>query len=70
LDIIDFSPTIEEIQMENQAYIEERKTIDEHLHHDNAVLQEKVNSLQWLVDGMTQSNRSLRAQFCLLVYLL
>jgi hypothetical protein len=38
------------------------KTIDTHLHHDNAFLQEKVNSLQWLVDEMTKSNRSLRAQ--------
>jgi hypothetical protein len=42
--------------------LEERKIIDAHLHHDNAVLQAKVNSLQWLVDGMTQSTHILRAQ--------
>jgi hypothetical protein len=42
--------------------LEERKTVDVHLHHDNAVLQEKVNSLQRLVDEMTKSNRSLKAQ--------
>jgi hypothetical protein len=34
--------------------------MDRHLHHDNVVLQEKVNSLQWLVDQMTNDNRSLR----------
>jgi hypothetical protein len=64
-EITDSSPTIEELQRENHQLLqqlEERKTIDAHLHHDNAVLQEKVNSLQRLVDGMTQSNRSLRAQ--------
>jgi predicted RNase H-like nuclease (RuvC/YqgF family) len=33
-----------------------------HLHHDNAILQEKVNSLQRLVDEMTKTNRNLRAQ--------
>jgi hypothetical protein len=42
--------------------LEERKTIDTYLHHDNAVLQAKVNSLQRLVDDMTKSNHSLRAQ--------
>jgi hypothetical protein len=42
--------------------LEERKTVDVHLHHDNAVLQEKVNSLQWLVDEMNKSNHSLKAQ--------
>jgi hypothetical protein len=36
--------------------------MDRHLHHDNVVLQEKVNSLQRLVDQMTTSNRSLRTQ--------
>jgi predicted RNase H-like nuclease (RuvC/YqgF family) len=64
-EIIDFALTIEKLQRENHQLLqqlEERKTIDAHLHHDNAVLQEKVNSLQRLVDGMTQSNRSLRAQ--------
>jgi hypothetical protein len=43
------SPTIEKIQQENDQFLqqlEERKTLDKHLHHDNAVLQEKVNSLQ------------------------
>ena len=63
--IIDSAPTIEELQRENHQLLqqlEERKTIDAHLHHDNAVLQTKVNSLQWLVDEMTKSNRSLRAQ--------
>jgi hypothetical protein len=51
--ITDSAPTIEELQMENHQLLqqlEERKTIDAHLHHDNAVLQAKVNSLQWLVD--------------------
>jgi hypothetical protein len=64
-DITDSTPTIEDLKKENHQLLqqlEERKTIDAHLHHDNAVLQEKVNSLQWLVDGMTQSNCSLRAQ--------
>jgi hypothetical protein len=64
-EINDFSPTIEDIQRENHyllQQLEERKTIDAHLHHDNAILQEKVNSLQWLVDGMTQYNLSLRSQ--------
>jgi hypothetical protein len=36
--------------------------MDTHLHHDNAVLQEKVNSLQRLVDKMTKANCNLRAQ--------
>jgi hypothetical protein len=65
LEITDSAPTIEELQRENHQFLqklEERKTIDAQLHHDNAVLQEKVNSLQWLVNGMTQSNRSLREQ--------
>jgi hypothetical protein len=59
------TPTIEELQRENHQLLqklEERKIIDAHLHHDNAVLQEKVNSLQRLVNGMTQSNHILRAQ--------
>ena len=64
-EITDSAPTIEELQRENHQLLqqlEERKTIDAHLHHDNAVLQEKVNSLQRLVDGMTQYNCSLREQ--------
>jgi hypothetical protein len=36
--------------------------MDRHLHHDNAVLQEKVNSIQQLVDQMTNDNRILHAQ--------
>jgi predicted RNase H-like nuclease (RuvC/YqgF family) len=36
--------------------------MDTHLHHDNAVLQAKVNSLQRLVDEMTKANHNLRAQ--------
>ena len=36
--------------------------MDRHLHHDNAVLQAKVNSIQWLVDQMTNENHSLHAQ--------
>jgi len=36
--------------------------MDRHLHHDNAILQAKVNSLQILVDQMTNDNCSLRAQ--------
>jgi hypothetical protein len=42
--------------------LEERNTLDEHLHHDNAILQEKVNSLQQLVDKMTKTNCNLREQ--------
>jgi peptidoglycan hydrolase CwlO-like protein len=64
-EIIDYVPTIDQLQKENRQLLqqlEERKTIDVHLHHDNAVLQEKVNSLQWLVDEMTKSNHTLRAQ--------
>jgi hypothetical protein len=48
-EITDSAPTIEELQKENHhllQQLEERKTIDTHLHHDNAVLQTKVNSLQ------------------------
>jgi hypothetical protein len=63
--IIDSAPTIKKLQKENShllQQLEERKTIDTHLHHDNAVHQAKVNSLQRLVDEMTKSNRSLRAQ--------
>ena len=61
----DSTPAIEKLQKENHQLLqqlEERKTIDTHLHHDNAVLQEKVKSLQQLVDEMTKSNRSLKAQ--------
>jgi hypothetical protein len=36
--------------------------MDTYLHHDNAVLQAKVNSLQRLVDEMTKANHNLRAQ--------
>ena len=64
-EITDFAPTIEKLQKENHhllQQLEERKTIDTHLHHDNAFLQEKENSLQWLVDEMTKSNRSLKEQ--------
>jgi hypothetical protein len=60
--ITDSVPTIEQLQKENHQLLqqlEERKTIDAHLHHDNAVLQTKVNSLQRLVDEMTKSNRNL-----------
>jgi hypothetical protein len=63
--IIDSGPAIEKLQKENHQLLqqlEERKTIDSHLHHDNVVLQSKVNSLQRLVDEMTKSNFSLRAQ--------
>jgi hypothetical protein len=63
-EITDFAPTIEKLQKENHKLLqqlEERKTIDAHLHHDISVLQAKVNSLQRLVDEMTKSNCSLRA---------
>jgi chromosome segregation ATPase len=61
----DHTPIIEKLQQENAQLLqqlEERKTMDRHLHHDNAVLQEKVNSLQRLVDQMTTTNRSLQMQ--------
>jgi hypothetical protein len=48
-EISNLAPTIEKLQQENDQLLkqlEERKTLDEHLHHDNAILQEKVNSLQ------------------------
>ena len=64
-EIIDSALAIEKLQKENSQFLqqlEERKTIDTHLHHDNAVLQAKVNSLQRLVDEMTKSNRNLKAQ--------
>jgi predicted RNase H-like nuclease (RuvC/YqgF family) len=64
-EISDHTPVIEKLQQENVQLLqqlEERKTMDRHLHHDNAVLQEKVNSLQRLVDKMTNDNRSLHAQ--------
>jgi hypothetical protein len=63
--ISDHTPTIEKLQQENVhllQQLEERKTMDRHLHHDNVILQEKVNSLQILVDQMTNENRSLCAQ--------
>jgi hypothetical protein len=63
-EITDSALAIEKLQKENHQLLqqlEERKTIDTHLHHDNAVLQVKVNSLHWLVDEMTKSNHSLRA---------
>jgi hypothetical protein len=40
-EITDSVPTIEKLQKENHKLLqqlEERKTIDTHLHHDNAVL--------------------------------
>jgi ribosome-associated translation inhibitor RaiA len=64
-EIIDSVPTIEQLQKENHQLLqqlEERNTVDVHLHHDNVVLQGKVNSLQWLVDEMTKSNHSLKEQ--------
>jgi hypothetical protein len=64
-EIFDLAPTIEKLQQENDQLLqqlEERKTLDKHLHHDNVVLQAKVNSLQRLVDEMTKSNRNLKAQ--------
>jgi hypothetical protein len=64
-EIIDPAPAIEKLQKENfqlLQQLEDRKTMDTHLHHDNAVLQEKVNSLQRLVDEMTKSNHNLREQ--------
>jgi hypothetical protein len=57
----DHTPIIEKLQQENAQLLqqlEERKTMDSHLHHDNVVLQEKVNSLQQLVDQMTNSNHT------------
>jgi hypothetical protein len=64
-EISNLAPTIEKLQQENDhllQQLEERKTLDEHLHHDNTILQAKVNSLQRLVDKMTKTNRNLRAQ--------
>jgi hypothetical protein len=64
-DISNHTPTIENLQHENVQLLqqlEERKTMDRHLHHDNAILQVKVKSPQRLVDQMTNDNRSLRAQ--------
>jgi hypothetical protein len=58
----DHTPIIEKLQQENDQFLqqlEERKTMDRHLHHGNAILQEKVNYLQRLVDQMTTTNHSL-----------
>jgi hypothetical protein len=65
-EISNLAPTIEKLQQENDQLLqqlEERKTLDEHIHHENEILQAKVNSLQRLVDQMTNTNRNLRAQF-------
>jgi hypothetical protein len=64
-EIYDHTPTIEKLQQENfhlLQQLEERNTMDRHLHHDNVILQAKVNSLQRLVDQMTNDNHSLCAQ--------
>jgi hypothetical protein len=65
LEPSDHTPVIEKLQQENAQLLQqlaERKTMDRHLHHDNVVLQEKVNSLQRLVDQMTTTNHSLWMQ--------
>jgi hypothetical protein len=49
LEPSDQTPTIEKLQQENAQLLQqlaEQETVDRHLHHDNVVLQEKVNSLQ------------------------
>ena len=49
LDPSDQTLTIEKLQQENAQLLQqfaEQETVDRHLHHDNIVLQEKVNSLQ------------------------
>jgi hypothetical protein len=64
-EISNHTPAIEKLQQENVQLLqqlEERKTMDRHLHHDNAILQVKVNSLQRLVDQMTNDNHTLHAQ--------
>jgi hypothetical protein len=64
-EISDPALAIENLQPENfqlLQQLEERKTLDTHIHHDNAILQSKVNSLQWLVDEMKKTNHNLRAQ--------
>jgi hypothetical protein len=64
-EISDHNPTIENLQYENfqlLQQLEEMKTLDNHLHHDNAILQANVNCLQRLVDQMTNTNHNIRAQ--------
>jgi hypothetical protein len=64
-EISDHTPATEKLQQENVQLLqqlEERKTMDKHLQHDNEILQAMVNSLQRLVDQMTNDNRSLCAQ--------
>jgi len=59
----DHTRVIEKFQQENAQFLqqlEEGKTMDRNLHHDNVVLQEKVNYLQRLVDQMTTTNQSLQ----------
>jgi hypothetical protein len=54
---------VEQLKKENAQLLQhlaERETVDRHLHHDNDVLQAKVNSLQRLVNHMTTTNHSLR----------
>jgi hypothetical protein len=64
-EIYDPTPTIEKLQQENFQLLQQleyRKTLDMHLHHDNAILQAKVNSLKRLVDEMTKTNHNLKTQ--------
>jgi glutamate mutase epsilon subunit len=63
--IFDLALAIEKLQQENfqlLQQLEDSKTLDTHFHHDNSILQEKMNSLQRLIDEMTKTNRNLRAQ--------
>jgi hypothetical protein len=63
--IFDPAPAMEKLQQENfqlLQQLEERKTMDMHLHHDNEILQAKVNSIQRLVNEMTKSNCNLKVQ--------
>jgi hypothetical protein len=63
LEQFDQFQIVEKLQKENAQLLQclvERETVDHHLHHDNVVLQEKVNYFHLLVDQMTTTNPNLR----------
>jgi hypothetical protein len=58
----DHTSIIENLQQENAQLLqqlEEQKTMEINLHHDNLVLQKKMNYLQRFVDQVTSTNRNL-----------
>jgi hypothetical protein len=65
LEQFDQSPVVEQFEKANAQLLQrlvEHETVDLYLHHDNVVLQAKVNSLKCLVDQMNTTNHNLRMQ--------